>query len=744
MWSSSLAHSVRAALKVERVFSDPWAIARGILGVLAASVLGWVLDDPLAWAMMTVGTFITGIGTLLAPTRHRIVNAAATGACFSLATLVGVYAQPTGWWFLLVLFAASYLAGLWRALGVAPGIRACLVVIGLMITADLSPGTAGGLEMVKWIAAGAGIVLCAQLLPPYGRRHPAQRKAVAGVYAALAGHARGAAASDASLAAAASGTSGYLSSAPFTAARGALDLLPEFARPAAAPLFALLAEGERIRRAVTTSAGTAGTPLAAIADLLDGIGRTVLTARPHPVSTETRTALDDWRGPAADALLPRLREAERLTAHWLEARGRRASAGFEGLDEVLAAFPARSAARTALRRLRAELRPGAPLFSHAVRIAVGTVAAEAAGRALGDFWGEALPHHGFWAALTAMLVLFPDYGHTFARGWARPIGSIIGGIAAWALLLPHFWTPGWVVVASVVLAALVYLTLRTSQWVLNIFITAWIVFLISRLGSAPDLIAFGRPADTVLGSLVALAVFVLLPTYHHRRMPGLLAEWLRVQQVLLPGLVAGYAEADSVDTAEIDRLRDRARALRELMDAGIASLAHEPRRHRARWSPQQLTGIQQAVFGVGRAGALLYEQRPLREEDAVPEAAEFAPVLRGYLGGLAEALASGEPARPGALRSAFDASAARSGLADLTDPSSPDLVSHSRARALTATLTAVGAVEELTARCYGAAGSGGAGASPRAGADAAAGAGAGAGAGVGQESAARAAGSVRA
>jgi uncharacterized membrane protein YccC len=679
IWWSSLAHSVHEALKVQRVFSDPRAIARGVLAVLAASVVGWVLDDPLAWAMMTVGAFITGIGTLLAPVRHRIVNALLTGFFFSLATLVGVYLQPTGWWFLIVLFAASYLAGLWRALGAAPGIRACLVGIGLMITAELAPDTAGGLEMVQWIAAGAGIVVCTQLIPPYGRRHPAQRKAVAAVYTALAGYAR-------------AGAGGYLSPTSFTAARHALDLLPGFARPAAAPLFALLAEAEAIRRVVSTATGAAGTPLEAVAEQLDAVGRTLLTARLQEIPAGAGAALDAWPGPVADALLPRLREADRLARHWLEARGEQCQAGLGG---ILAAFPSPPPARTALHRLRAELRPGAPLFMHAIRIAVGTTAAEAAGRGLGDFWGEALPHHGFWAALTAMLVLFPDYGHTFARGWARPIGSIAGGFGAWALLLPGFWTPGWIVVAGVVLAGLVYLTLRTSQWVLNIFITAWIVFLISRLGSAPDLIAFGRPADTVLGSLVALAVFVLLPTYHHRRLPGLLAEWLRVQQTLLPGLVAGYAEADSVDTAETDRLRDRARALRERMDAGIGSLAHEPRRHRARWSAAELAGLQQAVFEVARAGSLLYEQRPLREADSVPEAAEFAPVLDRYLAALADAVAADDTVRAGVLRSAFDASAARSGLADLTDPSSPDLVSHPRARALTATMMTVTAVEGL-------------------------------------------------
>ncbi|MEU6117314.1 FUSC family protein [Streptomyces sp. NPDC047117] len=682
-WGSALRHSFRAALKVERVFSDPWAIGRAVLAVVAASVIGSLLHDPLAWAMMTVGTFICGIGTLLAPVRHRAVNALALGAGFTLATLIGVFLHPMGWWFLIVLAVASYVAGLWRALGVAPGIRACLITIGLMITADLSPGISAGLTMVQWIAAGAGLVVLVQLLPPYGRRHPAQRKAVAAVYRTLADTAR------------ADEPAPYLSSAPFTAARSALDLLPAFARPAAAPLYGLLAEAENIRRALLflpRSGRTAHLPRPAIAEALDAVARTVQTAQRQDADTETARLLDTWTGPEAEALRPRLREAARLADHWLESRGP------EGLDQVLDAFPAENALRSGWRRLRAELRPGAPLFLHAIRIAVGTAAGEAVGRAFGDFWGHALPDHGFWAALTTMLVLFPDYGHTFARGWARPIGSILGGLVAWVVLLPGGWNAGRLVAVATVLAACVFLTLRVGQLVLNFFITAWIVFLITRLGSAAHLIEWGRPADTLVGALLGLVVFVAIPTYHHHRTHDLLADWLRVQRRLLPALVTGYAEAGAVDPAEIDVLRRQSRQSRERLDAAVASLGHEPRRHRSRWSATELTGIQHAVYEISQCASVLYDRQPGSAADAVPETAEFAAVLDHHLAELAAVVAAkGRPAE-GALRAAFDATATRSGLADLVDATAPDGVAHARGRALTLCLRTVTAVEGLVSR----------------------------------------------
>src|SRR4051794_7810402 len=107
-WTSAVGRSFRAALTMERVLSEPGAIARAVLAVVAAAVIGGLTGDPLAWAMMSVGTFICGIGTLLAPVRHRAVNAFAFGAGFSLAALAGVWLHQAGWYFLIALAALSY------------------------------------------------------------------------------------------------------------------------------------------------------------------------------------------------------------------------------------------------------------------------------------------------------------------------------------------------------------------------------------------------------------------------------------------------------------------------------------------------------------------------------------------------------------------------------------------------------------------------------------------------------------
>ncbi|WP_037612104.1 FUSC family protein [Streptomyces albus] len=647
-WTASLAHTVRKGFRTERAFADPWAIARAVLAVAVGAAIGWMRDDLLATTMMSVGAFICGIGTLLAPLRHRAVNALAMAAAFTAATTLGVFLQPTGWYVLPVLAVVAFLAGLWRALGPAPGIRACLVVIGMLITADVSPGIGPGLEMVRWIGAGAALVVLVQLLPPYGNRHAAQRRKLAEVYASLAAYARteeaaGAAAARPGAAVTRSGGAARMSPAPFTAARNALGLLPSSARPAAAPLYGLLGEAERIRRALYAAPGTPHVPYRALAE-----------------------------DPLRDEEIPALCTPEGLV-------------------------------RGGLRRLRAGLDPsmtGTPLLRHALRVGIGTTLGEAAGRAIGDFWGHGLPSHGFWAALTTMLVLFPDYEHTFARGWSRPVGSAVGGLLAWGLL-QFSWSHGALALATVAFSAVTFVLLRTGQHVLNVVLTAWIVFLLHQMGTAQGLVAWGRPADTVLGAAIALAVFLVLPTWHHHRVGDLLARWLRTQQRLLPALLTGYADVGAADRAALEDMRDATRRAREELESAVAHLPHEPRGHRARWTADELARLTAAAFELTRCTALLTEHLPRRPAETVPELAQYAAPLRDHLGRLAQLARSphGGPAlRPGALRDDFAALCARTGLAWLADPAEPDAVSRPRARALNASLRTVLALETLTAQ----------------------------------------------
>ncbi|MGW1004541.1 FUSC family protein [Streptomyces sp. NPDC002520] len=688
-WWSSLITIGRDGLRIQRAFAAPSTIVRAVLAVVLATVLGLLLDDPVAGAMASVGAFICGIGTLLSPLRHRVVNALGMAVAFSAMAVLGALVHGITWLFLLLLALAAFAAGLWRTLGVAPGIRGCLSVIGLMITADLAPGVHGGLVIAGWIAVGSGLVVLVQLLPPYGPRFAAQRRALATVYQSLAA---GSVASDS---AALSGV------APFTAARQALDLLPQFSRPAAAAMFGLLGEAERVRRALHTvrltvpvAAGDGNQEaLAAVAQVLGDISRTVGSGREHRTSEEADGFLQSWaadspvRGPRD--LTVRLRSAEQMARR---ATDDRLGDALEPHTEVPGLYTGTpSVARTA-RRIRAQLQPRSPIFRHAVRLAVGVVIAEIIGRSIGGWGGLGISAHGFWVALTTMLVLFPDYGHTLTRAWGRAAGAVLGGLLAWVLSLPN-WSPLGLAVLSVVLATASFLTLRTGQLMLNLWLTTWIVFLIHHVGGLPGPTAWARAADTVVGAALAVLIFMLWPTWSNRRVPGLLAEWLRVQDRLLPELLTGYADVGATDKAAVDALRARSRQAREDLEAAMEQAHAEPAGHRGSWSIAQLERISTQVTTLAGCATLLIEHLPRTPQDTVPELTELADPLHEHLAALARAAAGAETVAPGALRSVFDTFTVRSGLlAAASDDSGGVTVS----RAVGLSTATVDAVEALT------------------------------------------------
>ncbi|MEU1402872.1 hypothetical protein ABZ471_10995 [Streptomyces sp. NPDC005728] len=538
-WWSSLITIGRDGLRIQRAFAAPPAIARAVLAVLLATVLGRLLDDPVAGSMAGVGAFICGIGTLLSPLRHPVVNALGMAAAFGTMAVLGALVHGTTWLFLLLLAVSAFAAGLWWTLGVAPGIRGCLAVIGLMITADLAPDVHGGLVMAGWIAVGTGLVVVVQLLPPYGPRFAAQRRALAALYQSLA---------EASLAA---GSPALGRSAPFTAARQALELLPQFSRPAAAAMFGLLGEAERVRRALQTvrttapaTAAAGGQESLAAAQVLGDISRTVAAGRLHRTPEEVWNLLESWA----------------------------------------AASPVRSP-----RDLAARLR----------------LAEQLAGRSTEDRVGDVLEPH-----------------------------TEVPGPAAWA-----------------------------------------------------------RAADTVVGAALAVLVFLVWPTWSTRRLPGLLAEWLRVQDRLLPELLTGYADVGATDLGAIDELRARSRQVREHLEAAVEQSHAEPAEHRGPWSSAQLEQIRTQVSTVAGRATLLREHLPQAPQDTVPELTELADPLHEHLAALARAASGAETVAPGALRSVFDSFTARSGLLAETYDGSGNAATS---RAVALSTATVDAVEALT------------------------------------------------
>jgi hypothetical protein len=117
--------------------------------------------------------------------------------------------------------------------------------------------------------------------------------------------------------------------------------------------------------------------------------------------------------------------------------------------------------------------------------------------------------NGYWAPMTAVLVLKPQWSNTLSRGIARLSGTLIGaGVAlAIALWLP---LPLWATFALAIAAAWgCYATQAVNYALFSICITLYIVFLFRFGGFSDRSAAHLRLLNTAIGGGIALAIDAL-------------------------------------------------------------------------------------------------------------------------------------------------------------------------------------------------------------------------------------------
>jgi uncharacterized membrane protein YccC len=113
---------------------------------------------------------------------------------------------------------------------------------------------------------------------------------------------------------------------------------------------------------------------------------------------------------------------------------------------------------------------------------------------------------GYWIPMTALLVLKPGITDTANRAIARVLGTLAGAILA-SFCIVHL-NPSPVVLATFTLlfAWLSYGTLNVNYALYSIFITGYIVFLLSLASVPGPVIAERRALCTALGGSIALMV----------------------------------------------------------------------------------------------------------------------------------------------------------------------------------------------------------------------------------------------
>ncbi len=346
----------------------------------------------------------------------------------------------------------------------------------------------------------------------------------------------------------------------------------------------------------------------------------------------------------------------------------------------------------AVTAVRRELRRRSPVLRHAVRVTVVVCA--------GYLAGAHLPlGHGYWAPLTSVMVMRPDFSETYARAVGRFGGTLLGVALATALVRSA--RPGDLVLGAlaVVCAGLMYLLLRTGQFAAQTCLAAYVVLLLGMGGERWTQTVPERVVLTLVGGLLAMLSYAVYPAWETPRLRYRLADWLTAVGRYAAAVLDRYAAVpdepgrhrasgpsgqpgrtvpvESGGTGEVDGA-DRAgtrggvgepggtggtdasgapgraegaagdggsvrgalldaRTARAAWQDSVARAAAEPVRHRG-LAPERAEAAGEALGRVGRAAMLLEAHLPERGPDPVPGAARLAEALRTATDGAARSV----------------------------------------------------------------------------------------------------------
>jgi uncharacterized membrane protein YccC len=115
---------------------------------------------------------------------------------------------------------------------------------------------------------------------------------------------------------------------------------------------------------------------------------------------------------------------------------------------------------------------------------------------------------GYWIAMTALLLTRPDFQDTLARGLGRFAGTAMGALGA--TLIAHLYLPTTPALAVLValFAGLSFVSVRANYGLFSLFLTAYVVFLLTLAGLAAPQVAFSRIVATAIGASLAVAAHV--------------------------------------------------------------------------------------------------------------------------------------------------------------------------------------------------------------------------------------------
>jgi uncharacterized membrane protein YccC len=554
----------------------PWRAAGVAFGVLVPLTVGWMTGNVVYGAFTALGALPAGLASFQGETRSRVAVVVAASIGMAFSTFVGANVAAISPWLLVPILAIwAYFTGL----AVCLGPRASVVVlqwsIALLIAVGLPAGYKDAGVRASLVLAGglfqAVLVAISWAVWPGSK----ERTALAASYRLLADYASDLAANKFR----------GPSPAAFPATGALADANPLLSSATRLTFMDLLEEAERIRASLAALAahatdveecdgdelrillGTAAWALALMAQALT----TPRAGRVH-LLREVRQSLfyrsapptAPWRW-AGEALLGQLRAVARIIARLEAARPQQLA---QSDESVWRSEGSDGGLGWMMISLRAHLTTNSGVGRRAIRLAAIAALAEAIVQAL-DFY------QGQWAALTVLLVLKPDYASTLYSGVYRAFGTAIGAALGAAAVLGHPGEAQQVVTAGLSIAA-AYAFFDLHYLLFTVFLTAFVVSLLSLTGSPAMPTAEARFFETFLGTSLALAGYLLWPTWEGATAQEKFARLVETHRDFANALLRALSQPGILDASQLRALQAAARRARSDAEAATARLADEP------------------------------------------------------------------------------------------------------------------------------------------------------------------------
>jgi uncharacterized membrane protein YccC len=500
-------------------------------------------------------------------------------AGLGLAVLVGWTTAPHSIGFVVTVAIWCWAAGMLWAVSANAGLVAAAGSV-LLVTAPVAAATApGALAAALWALAGGMLqVLLVAVWP--AQRWQQQRAALAEAYRSVAADARRMAVDPAL----------PVDIDPLIALRESYTLIERLARRRRPPFRGLYALPERLALTLDVLRAAAAAP---------GVQDTLLAG------SEVLTAIADG-GPTgqtrAEAAMARLADAVKIVpASTVESAARFQAQLAEAVRlqfERLRRPGFAPTIRGVAGEVRAELHRDSPILRHAVRLAM----AVGAGMAVTRWTGVG---HGYWVALTVLIVLRPETAHTYTRCVSRVAGTATGVTVA--TLLTTLVHPGAVVAAllAVVCLAVAYGVSGIGYVPLSTALAAAIVFLVSVGGYADDSTLGARLLATLAGGLLAVASHVALPDQALIRLRQRAGELLKAEIDYAAVVIRSFAHRLERPEVALASAWQRALRARSAFEAASGSSWADAAAVR-RW----LTSYRAALNAVTGACMTLEDQAP--------------------------------------------------------------------------------------------------------------------------------------